>query len=302
MIDRDAEKNFEELWKTFYERYPFFELRKVDWEKQYKTYRPKVTTETTDEELFDILCEMLDPLNDGHVGITAKIDGKKRHFNPEKKPKFWQEFTKKEIKQLFKTSGKTLVANGFGRPKETDAWMLHYCRSRSVGYLRILELEDVRKRKLISALEKISREFRELKGFVIDIRDCPGGDDSTAITIINRFCDRKRVAFHRKTKLGPGEDNYGPLKTGHIEPEAHPQVDAALPEVAVRHALQVGIAEQAVERGQIRGEALGRDGGVLEPGPGGRAVGEPGRTACAVLADAPQGRLRTRVLDERRRA
>ena len=223
MIDRDAEKNFEELWKTFYERYPFFELRKVDWEKQYKTYRPKVTTETTDEELFDILCEMLGPLNDGHVGVTAKIDGKKRHFNPEKKPKFWQEFTKKEIKQLFKASGKTLLANGFGRPKETEAWMLHYCRSHAIGYVRILELEDIKKGKLTLALDKISRDFDQLEGFVIDIRDCPGGDDSTAITIINRFCDRKRVAFHRKTKLGPGEDNYGPLKTWHIEPEGNAQ-------------------------------------------------------------------------------
>lgn len=223
MIDRDAEKNFEKLWETFYERYPFFDLRKVDWDKQYKTYRPKVTTETTDEELFDILCEMLGPLNDGHVGLTAKIDGKKRHFNPEKEPKFWQEFTKKEIKQLFKTAGKTLVSNGFGRPKETDAWMLQYCRSRSVGYLRILELEDIKKAKLIRALDNISRDFDELKGFVIDLRDCPGGDDSTAITIINRFCDRTRIAFHRTTKLGPGEDNFGPLKTWHIEPQGDVQ-------------------------------------------------------------------------------
>ena len=31
MIIRDPEKNFEELWETFHHRYPFFELRKVDW-------------------------------------------------------------------------------------------------------------------------------------------------------------------------------------------------------------------------------------------------------------------------------
>ena len=31
------EKNFETLWKTFNERYAFFELREVDWQKQYKT-------------------------------------------------------------------------------------------------------------------------------------------------------------------------------------------------------------------------------------------------------------------------
>ena len=41
MTDRDPEKNFEELWKTFRDRYPFFELRNVDWKKQYDTYRPR---------------------------------------------------------------------------------------------------------------------------------------------------------------------------------------------------------------------------------------------------------------------
>ena len=127
MIDRDPEKNFEELWQTFCDRYPFFELRNVDWETQYDTYRPRVTGETSDGELFDIFCQMLSPLNDGHVNLTAKMGGETRNFNPEKKPRFWQEFTNEQIKQLFKTTGKTLVDNGFGQPAETEAWIIHYC-------------------------------------------------------------------------------------------------------------------------------------------------------------------------------
>ena len=87
------------------------------------------------------------------------------------------------------------------------------CRSPKFGYIRILELEGVSKRKLTAALDKIARDFGDLKGIIIDIRDNPGGDDSIAITIINRLCDRKRVAFHRKTKIGPGEDDFTPLKT-----------------------------------------------------------------------------------------
>lgn len=225
MLIRDPEKNFQELWETFHNRYPFFALRNVDWKKQYEIYRPKVTSATSDEELFDILCQMLDPLEDGHVELIANVgeDQKKRYFNPEKTPRFWQEFTEQEIRELFKTTAKTLVANGFGQPTETEAWMLHYCRSRQFAYLRILELEDVKKQKLTAALDQISRDFKDLSGFVIDIRDCPGGDDSTAITIINRFCDRKRIAFHRKTKIGPGEADFQPLETWHIEPQGDAQ-------------------------------------------------------------------------------
>jgi carboxyl-terminal processing protease len=223
MIIRDPEKNFEELWRTFYKRYPFFELRNVDWKKQYEVYRPEITKGTSDDQLFDIFCEMLDPLDDGHVKLTTKINGEKRFFTPEKPPRFWQEFSDSEIKQLFKTTAKTLVANGFGHPAKTKAWMLRYCRSRDFGYIRILELEDVKKRDLTAALDKISRDFKDLRGFIIDIRDCPGGDDSTAITIINRFCDRRRVAFHRRTKTGPKAEDLTPLKTWHIEPEGDSQ-------------------------------------------------------------------------------
>ncbi|HEX3086211.1 MAG TPA: hypothetical protein VHP99_16885, partial [Pyrinomonadaceae bacterium] len=156
MLNRDPEKNFEEFWQTFNNRYPFFEVRKVDWQKQYETCRAKVTSETSDDELFDILCQMLAPLNDGHVNLVAKISGDgKKHFTPEKKPRFWREFTsQQQIKQLFQTTGKTLVANGFNQPEQTEAWILHYGRSQAFGYLRILELEGINKQTLIAALDK----------------------------------------------------------------------------------------------------------------------------------------------------
>jgi carboxyl-terminal processing protease len=225
MIIRDPEKNFEELWETFHNRYPFFVLRNVDWKEQYDTCRPRVTRRTSDDELFDILCQMLDPLDDGHVTLEAKANeaGQRRFFTAEKKPRFHQEFMGRQIEELFKTTENTLVANGFVRPEETDAWMLRYCRSPAVGYLRILELEGVGKRRLTGALDKIAGDFDDLEGFIIDIRDCPGGDDDIAIAIINRFCDRKRTAFHRKTKIGPGDDDFTPLRSWYLEPSGDAQ-------------------------------------------------------------------------------
>jgi hypothetical protein len=226
MIIRDPELNFEELWKTFRDRYPFFEVRGVDWSKQYEVFRPEVTQNTTEAELFDIICRMLDPLNDGHVKLSAKFDGEraKRKFTPEKTPRFWLEFTNVgEIDQLFKTTESTLVREGFESPATTEAWMLLYSRSKQFGYLRILELEGIGKGKLARALDKITKDFDELDGFIIDIRDCPGGDDSTAIAIINRFCDTERIAFHRKTKTGPDDADFGPLKTWYLKPEGDEQ-------------------------------------------------------------------------------
>jgi C-terminal processing protease CtpA/Prc len=85
--------------------------------------------------------------------------------------------------------------------------------------MRILELEDIKKRKLIAALDKICRDFENIHGFIIDIRNCPGGEDSIAIAIANRFCDRKRVAFRRRTKIGPGDNDFTPLRTWYLKPQ-----------------------------------------------------------------------------------
>lgn len=221
----NAEENFEKLWKTFFDRYPFFKLRNVDWKRQYDIFRPTVSADTSEDELFDIFCDMLNPLNDGHVELMANKngDGKKRYFNPERKPAFWQEFTKQEIKSLFKVTKNTLVSNGFEKPRKSAAWILRYCKSSHFGYLRILELEGEKKQKLTAALNQILSDFKGLNGVIIDIRNNPGGDDSTVIQIVNRFCDHKRVAFHRKTKRGSGENDYSPLKTWHIKPQGDTQ-------------------------------------------------------------------------------
>jgi peptidase S41-like protein/tricorn protease-like protein len=218
MRNRDPEKNFEYLWRLFHSRYPFFELRNVDWQKQYATYRPQVTSRTGDSDLFNVFCRMLDPLDDGHVELNAKIEGKARFFTAEKRPRFHREFAPREIKQLFRTSEKTLIRHGFGKLMQTPAWMMRYCRSPEFGYLRILELEDVKRRKVTAALDSIARDFNALNGFIIDIRDNPGGEDDIAIAIINRFCDRRRVAFRRKAKIGPGRNEFTPLRTWYLEP------------------------------------------------------------------------------------
>ena len=68
----DPEKNFEHLWKDFDLNYGIFGPKRVDWDLLYRVYRPKVTPETTDDELFAIMSGMLKQLNDNHVRLRKK--------------------------------------------------------------------------------------------------------------------------------------------------------------------------------------------------------------------------------------
>jgi carboxyl-terminal processing protease len=68
----DPELNFEYLWKTYDRNYALFEVKNIDWDALYNVYRPKVNSNTTETELFDIMSELLGNLNDNHVWLRSK--------------------------------------------------------------------------------------------------------------------------------------------------------------------------------------------------------------------------------------
>src|SRR6185295_3080401 len=65
------EKNFEHLWKTYDRNYALFGANHSDWDALYKVYRPRVTSKTTDDELFQIIADMLGNLNDNPVRLSS---------------------------------------------------------------------------------------------------------------------------------------------------------------------------------------------------------------------------------------
>lgn len=221
---------FEELWGTFSERYAFFELRGVDWEAQRRQYRPLVTADTTAEQLFDIFCKMLKPLNDGHVNLKAS-GTKKRRFNAETEARFYQEFSSgKKLKQYAQAVNQTLEKAGFGPPQKR-AGILVYRTSEKYGYLQVLEVEGPSTKKLNAALDEILTAFQGKQGVVVDIRDNPGGTDKCVYTILSRFADKKRVGHHRRTRRGPGADDYSEKKTVYLEP--HPKLTYTGPTICL---------------------------------------------------------------------
>jgi Tricorn protease C1 domain len=73
-VTSDPAAAFDIFVNTYSEHYPFFEQRKVDWSTITDTYRPKVTSATTDQELATIFEDMIRPLGDGHTSIFVGED------------------------------------------------------------------------------------------------------------------------------------------------------------------------------------------------------------------------------------
>ena len=70
--------NFEALWQIIDEHYCFFAYKQheygLDWQEVYKKYKVRVNEKMTETQLFEVLCDMLAELRDGHVNLSTSYD------------------------------------------------------------------------------------------------------------------------------------------------------------------------------------------------------------------------------------
>ena len=76
--DNSNRGNFEALWKLMDEHYCFFSYKKdtigVDWDEVHARYASQVNEKMTSAQLFEVMCNMLAELKDGHVNLSSGFD------------------------------------------------------------------------------------------------------------------------------------------------------------------------------------------------------------------------------------
>lgn len=197
----DPEVNFEAFWSKFEQKYPFFETRGIDWQQQYDKFRPLVTGRTGNQQLFEILSDMVQPLEDGHVSLSKNGN---KYCPGDGTLYFYREFDDDSVKDLRRVTEETLRSKGFGKTEKLGP-ILQYSKSDHFGYLRIIEFEGVKRSKLNKKLDQLMVSFSDCEGVIIDIRANPGGYDSFAVDIANRFTDQRRLGYIRETQQSPGK-------------------------------------------------------------------------------------------------
>lgn len=224
-----AEKNFEYLWHLFDEKYATFEEKQLDWNASYNTFRNKVTSSTTDIELYQILCNMLAPLNDAHVTLSAKsIDST---FSPSRPSRIIKELQgikgkRKAIRDMTDNTISNLnfhPINHIG-PKYNGRPLFSYTNNSKIGYLRFQRCFStmlfgeypVNGLFLNKQLEKIFKSFIEMEAIIIDIRTNMGGDDSFANKVARRLTNTKILGHYKQEKKG--KDMFGELIPKYLNP------------------------------------------------------------------------------------
>jgi tetratricopeptide (TPR) repeat protein len=216
----DPEYNFDVLWQTFDRNYAIFGPKRVDWDALYRVYRPMVTAETTDDELFDIMSNLLEHLNDNHVRLAG---GGRQYRSGILSELGAAGFDEQEMEdfslELLKT--KYLVSELEAQGRLRYAWL-----PDSIGYLRIRGFSQLA--QSAEAIDEIVGEFQGVKAVVIDLRVTPGGNDQVGKAIASRFADRKRLYMKTFERNGPDHDDFAPPRYFYVEPQGPVQFTKTL--------------------------------------------------------------------------
>ena len=196
--------NMEALWRIIDEHYCFLDLKKaeygVDWNEVHARYSVRVNDGMSQKQLFEVLCDMLAELHDGHVNIYTSFD-LGREWS-------WQEDYPTNLSD-------TLLRRYLGTDYHISNGMYYRVLDDNIGYVRYSsfsnELGD-------GNLDEVLLALAPCRGLIIDIRDNGGGLLTSAEKFAARFTNKKLLVGYMQHKTGKGHNEFSPLEEQWLEP------------------------------------------------------------------------------------
>jgi hypothetical protein len=234
--------NFDIFWSTFAEQYPFFELRKVDWQAAKDRYRPQITPTTTRGELFRTMRTMLVPLRDRHVSLQAPGMNSFTGNRPDPHPLADKDFQK--LAQLDETR---YIA---GKLRTWCLGKVAYGQlPNAIGYLRILGFGVYTQDRnflhgraaLDEALDTIFQESKNWRGLIIDVRVNRGGSDVYGLAVASRLATNEYLGFSKRARNAPANPKgMTPAQESRVQVTARPRFAGRVVLLTSRYTISAG--------------------------------------------------------------
>ncbi|WP_433661629.1 S41 family peptidase [Nocardia sp. CA-128927] len=220
---------FDVFWQTFQENYPFFAAKGIDWQQVQDRFRDRATRAEQrgdDNELFAVLRDMVAPLNDAHVVVSAGESGffgtgrpgtivPSRQLDQQVK----EHVQRRDLQQHPLTE----YANGRIGYADLPGQDLGYLRVSSFsGYTaeRTFAADSAELDRALDAIFTADRRTR-LRGLILDLRINGGGSDSLGLQLAARLTDRPYFAYAKKTRsTEPQPQHVEPARPGFPGPIA----------------------------------------------------------------------------------
>ena len=210
--------NFDVFWTTYKEHYPFFELKGIDWDAVRAEVRPRITEATRPEELFDLLAEMIAPLEDVHTSISAKAPDRYFHcFRPDPElpgvtsvAEAWTQLEGRFDRAL------EIIESGYIQGELHSFCQNHLRFGQLAGGLVYVWLDQesgytdrpgfaAQLETFEEALDSIFTESGEARGLILDVRKNFGGSDILSLALASRLTESDYLAYAKVARLDPDD-------------------------------------------------------------------------------------------------
>lgn len=192
---------FEEAWEFADREYSFFAFKGIDWDDAYLRYRPLIQDNTSEEELFDVLADMLFELRDGHVNLRSSFNlSRNWEWYLNSPENFNASVLERNYYQREQQFVGSLVIREFGE----------------VGYIRYGSFSSP---LADDDIDLVIQKFQDKKGIIFDVRNNGGGSLGNVFRLVRRFTDATRTLAIQREKNGPGPTDFTEWKGFSISPE-----------------------------------------------------------------------------------
>lgn len=204
MPDNSPTGNFEALWEMMDQRYCFFDYKAaeygLDWNEVHNRYKPRISDKMSTDGLFEVLCEMLSELRDGHVNLYSSIDvGRNWSWFEAFPPNFYQHLQDKYLGTGYRIGG----------------GLRYQILDDNIGYLYYSDftgsLDDAYLNRALNYLSICN-------GLIIDVRGNGGGYIFNIDKIVSRFIEEPVLCGYVCHKNGPGHSDFSDYAERWIEP------------------------------------------------------------------------------------
>jgi hypothetical protein len=181
----ESEAIFQEVWTVIDERYPFFELKQVDWNEVYNLYHQKAAESYGGIQLFNILGNMILELEDGHTDIHSQHGS--RYYWP----------VSDSVMDLFNLS---TIKNNYLKGNYELQNAVCFGFINETGYTHI---EDFSVEITKEIANQIFNEFENTESIIIDVRNNTGGNEKYCNLLISYLIKTRlnyKITYFKKNK------------------------------------------------------------------------------------------------------
>ncbi len=198
------EDNFQSLWRIIDERYCFLDYKKeqlgVDWNEVYGRYRSRLSPKMSSAQLFEVLCDMLSELKDGHVNLYSAADVG-RNWS-------WREDYPENLDVELRDSY-------LGTDYRIAAGLSYRILPDNIGYIVYESFSaGIGEGNISEALFYL----RSCAGLILDVRGNGGGQLNYSELLSSHFTNERILVGYSAHKSGPGHCDFSIPEPVYLEP------------------------------------------------------------------------------------